>query len=69
MKKTKSPILEAVHETARGLYEVGAIDKVTMRKYDQLCLTPVEPLEPEQLTFSTLSRKNRSLESRHRKKT
>jgi DNA-binding transcriptional regulator YiaG len=34
MKKTKSPILEAVHETARGLYEVGAIDKVTMREYD-----------------------------------
>jgi putative transcriptional regulator len=49
MKKTKSPILEAVHETARGLYEVGAIDKVTMRKYDQLCLTPVEPLETEQI--------------------
>jgi putative transcriptional regulator len=49
MRKKKSPILEAVHETARGLYEAGAIDKVTMREYDQLCLQPVEPLEPEQI--------------------
>jgi putative transcriptional regulator len=49
MKKTKSPILEAVHETARGLYEVGAIDKITMREYDQLCLQTVEPLAPEQI--------------------
>lgn len=49
MRKKKSPILEAVHETARGLYEAGAIDKITMREYDQLCLQPVEPLAPEQI--------------------
>jgi putative transcriptional regulator len=49
MRKKKSPILEAVHETARGLYEAGAIDKVTMREYDQLCLQPIEPLAPEQI--------------------
>jgi DNA-binding transcriptional regulator YiaG len=67
--KKKSPILEAIHEKAKGLHEIGVFDKVTMRKYDQLCLTPVEPLETQQFTFSTLSRKNRSLESRHRKKT
>jgi putative transcriptional regulator len=49
MRKKKSPILEAVHETARGLYKAGAINKVTMREYDQLCLQPVEPLAPEQI--------------------
>jgi putative transcriptional regulator len=49
MRNKKSPILKAVHETARGLYEVGAIDKVTMRKYDRLCLQPIEPLTPEQI--------------------
>jgi putative transcriptional regulator len=47
MRKKKSPILEAVHETARGLYEAGAIGKVTMREYDQLCLQLVEPLAPD----------------------
>jgi putative transcriptional regulator len=49
MRKKKSPILEAVHETAKGFYEAGVMDKVTMRKYDQLCLQPVEPLAPEQI--------------------
>jgi putative transcriptional regulator len=49
MKKKKSTILESVHETARGLYEAGAIDKITMREYDQLCLQPIEPLAPEQI--------------------
>jgi putative transcriptional regulator len=46
-RKPKSEIAEAVHETARGLYRVGLIDRVTMREYDSLCLQPIEPLEPE----------------------
>lgn len=49
MGKTKSSILEAVHETAVDLHEAGAIDQVTMREYDRLCLQPVEPMEPEQI--------------------
>lgn len=44
-KKAKSPILEAVHETATGLYEVGAIDEVAMRKFDQLCFEPDQSAE------------------------
>lgn len=49
MRKTKSPILAAVHETARGLHEAGVMDWVTLREFDQLCLPPVEPLEPSQI--------------------
>jgi putative transcriptional regulator len=48
-RKPKSEIAEAVHETARGLYRVGLIDRVTMREYDSLCLQPIEPLEPESI--------------------
>jgi putative transcriptional regulator len=48
-RKTKSPILEAVHETAQGLYRAGVIDQVTMREFDQLCLPPIQPLLPEQI--------------------
>lgn len=33
-----SRILEAVHETALGLYEAGVMDQVTMREFDLLCL-------------------------------
>jgi putative transcriptional regulator len=48
-RKPKSEIAEAVHETARGLYRVGLIDRVKMREYDSLCLQPIEPLEPESI--------------------
>ena len=49
MRKTRSPILEAVHETAAGLYGAGVMDQITMREFDRMCLPPVPPLEPEQI--------------------
>ena len=49
MRKTKSAILEAVHETATGLHKAGVMDQVTLREFDRLCLPPVEPLQPMQI--------------------
>ncbi len=49
MRRTRSPILDAVHETALGLLNAGVMDQVTMREFDQLCLPPIEPLEPAQI--------------------
>ena len=49
MRKTRSPILDAVHETANGLFKAGVMDRVTLREFDRLCLPPIEPLEPEQI--------------------
>ncbi|MCE7915640.1 MAG: DNA-binding transcriptional regulator [Nitrosomonas sp. PRO4] len=49
MRKTKSTILEAVHDTARGLHKAGVLDQVTLREFDRLCLPPIEPLGPEQI--------------------
>jgi putative transcriptional regulator len=49
MRKTRSPILAAGHETARGRHKAGALDQVTLREFDRLSLPPVEPLEPEQI--------------------
>jgi putative transcriptional regulator len=45
----KSRILEAVHETALGLYEAGVMDQVTMREFDLLCLPKIEKLEPQKI--------------------
>jgi putative transcriptional regulator len=42
-------ILGTVHGTALGLRRVGVIDKATMREFDALCLTPVEPLNPDEI--------------------
>lgn len=49
MRKTKSAILEAVRETAKGLHAAGVMDQVTLREFDRLCLPPVEALEPEEI--------------------
>ena len=49
MRKTKSAILEAVHQTAKGLHKARVMDQVTLREFDRLCLPPVEPLEPDQI--------------------
>ena len=52
MKKTRKAetgVLGSVHETATGLHKAGAIDKATMREFDALCLSLVEPLTPEQI--------------------
>lgn len=49
MRKTKSPILEAAHETASSLHKAGVMDRVTLREFDRLCLPPVEPLQPEEI--------------------
>jgi putative transcriptional regulator len=48
-KRTGSGILNSVHETVAGLHRVGVIDKATMREFDALCLTPVEPLSPDEI--------------------
>lgn len=40
--RAKSPILEAVHETASDMYRLGFIDKRRMQQYDALCLKPVQ---------------------------
>jgi hypothetical protein len=41
--------MAAVHETMEALHKVGAIDKQTMRRFDDACLTPVQPLSAKQI--------------------
>jgi putative transcriptional regulator len=48
-KRYRSGQLAAVHETAAGLHEAGAIDRLTMKAFDQMCLTPVKELSAEQI--------------------
>ncbi|MBL0225469.1 MAG: DNA-binding transcriptional regulator [Geobacteraceae bacterium] len=47
--KHKSRILEAVHDTAQDLHELGFIDKRAMNRYDVLCIEPVQEYSPEQI--------------------
>ena len=49
VRQYKSDALAAVHETAIGLHEAGVMDKRTMKAFDEMCLTPVAELSPEQI--------------------
>ena len=49
MRRTKSAILEAVLETARGLHKAGVMDQLTLREFDRQCVPPVTPLKPAQI--------------------
>jgi putative transcriptional regulator len=48
-KQYRSRLMASVHETAEGLHEAGVMDKRTLRGFDELCLTPVKPLQPEEI--------------------
>jgi len=39
--KPKSDAFAAIHSAAKGLRSVGAINKTTMREYDELCLDSI----------------------------
>jgi putative transcriptional regulator len=48
-KKYRSDAFAAIHETMEALHDIGAVDKQTMREFDDACLTPVEVLSGDQI--------------------
>ena len=48
-KQYKSEALAAAHEAAQGLVEAGVMSKRTMREFDEMCLTPVREMTPEDI--------------------
>src|SRR5215467_8402288 len=48
-KKYRSDAMAAIHETLTALHKISAIDKQTMRRFDDACLTQVQPLLPKQI--------------------
>ncbi len=41
--------MASIHETAEDLHAAGLVDKKTMRKFDEMCLTPIRPLSAEEI--------------------
>ncbi|MCY3819134.1 MAG: DNA-binding transcriptional regulator [Gammaproteobacteria bacterium] len=48
-KQYKSEAMAAAHEAALGLAEAGLMPKRTMRAFDEMCLTRVEDMTPEDI--------------------
>jgi putative transcriptional regulator len=52
-KKYRSDAFAAIHETMESLHEIGAVDKQTMREFDEACLTSVHVLSPEEISLGS----------------
>ena len=48
-KQYCSPLMASIHETAEGLHASGLLSKRTMREFDELCLTLMQPLTPKEI--------------------
>lgn len=47
--KFKSDAFEAIHSAAEGLYRAGTIDKMTLRSFDEACLTVPADIPPKKI--------------------
>src|SRR5271170_6913515 len=47
--KYRSDAFAVIHEAAEALHHVGAINKVTMREFDETCHKVVEEIKPSQI--------------------
>jgi putative transcriptional regulator len=47
--KNRSEASQVIHSSATALYRVGAIDKATMREFDESCLSVPPEIRPEQI--------------------
>jgi putative transcriptional regulator len=48
-KRHRSKAFAAIHETMEALHAIGAVDKRTMREFDDACLTPAQVLAPHEI--------------------
>jgi putative transcriptional regulator len=48
-RRFKSDAFEAIHTSAAALQKVGAIDKATMREFDESCLVTPPAIAPKQI--------------------
>jgi putative transcriptional regulator len=46
-KKYPSQATASIHEAVSDLYKVGGIDEKTMRKFDALCISPIQVRTPQ----------------------
>jgi putative transcriptional regulator len=48
-KQYRSKLMASIHETAEGLRAAGVMEKRTLREFDALCLTPIQPMAPDEI--------------------
>jgi putative transcriptional regulator len=46
-RKFKSDAFEAIHTSAQAMFKVGAINKTTLREFDEACLSVTSEMDPK----------------------
>lgn len=46
-RKFRSDAFEAIHTSAQAMFKVGAINKTTLREFDEACLTVPSEIDPQ----------------------
>jgi putative transcriptional regulator len=41
--------IEVAHETVKGLHNIGLVDKMTMHKFDAMCLPEIDEMGPKEI--------------------
>jgi len=41
--------IEVAHETVKGLHKIGLVDKMTMHKFDAMCLPEIDDMGPKEI--------------------
>ncbi len=49
VRLAKNDAFAAIHESMAALHDIGAIDKRTMRDFDEACLEPARVFDPEEI--------------------
>ena len=56
-RRYKDDMSEAIHSSASALFKIGAMDKATMRHFDESCLSVPARIEPQQIKKLRLKHK------------
>lgn len=48
MRQYRSETMASIHETAEGLHDAGVMDRQTIRKFDEACLTSGAPADRQE---------------------
>lgn len=54
-KQYGSEVLAQIHAAAQDMRDLDLISRKTMREFDELCLTPIEAMAPEEIRELRLS--------------
>lgn len=45
----ESRLMQTLHQAMQDMHSIGVVDDITMREFDEACLTPVDRVDPGEI--------------------